>query len=350
MVRSYTGSESSKPLEGTTILITGATNGIGLSLTRALSNMGGTVVALGRSKAKLAMLREEIPSVRSFQVDLTDLAAVSRTADEITSSMKSIDILINNAGIHATSNFFGENLAVGQNTSYDRVFVVNYLSHFLLSEKMIPLLNKSQRRPVIMQTTSSFHWAVDGSDLTARPEKSAMPIAARPGGSRGFYVFRTQRSYSNSKLAQIYHARIMKQYNPEIRTVSFCPGWVATNIGGSNVSWTTMLLARVAFSVDEWGIGSALHALFGNGEDDDDYFINSNAFRLAEFIFPKATPAWVYRLGLRDWIALVFAMVGLWTQNLAPYAGPSRSSPESYNLTMASALYDWSKSAVAGYI
>ena len=155
-----------RPLEGTTILITGASDGLGLSLTRALSKLGGTVLALGRSPAKLERLRQEIPTVQTLEVDLTNLEAVSRLADQIlnSSTIDRIDILINNAGMHAAFNLFGTDSNVGEDPAYDRVFVVNYLSHFLLTEKLAPLLSASPR-PVVVQTSSSFHWAVDGSDL-----------------------------------------------------------------------------------------------------------------------------------------------------------------------------------------
>jgi len=47
-------------------------------------------------------------------------------------------------------------------------FGVNYLSHFLLTEKLLPLLSKSdQDSPRIIQMSSSFHWLSDGSDLVA---------------------------------------------------------------------------------------------------------------------------------------------------------------------------------------
>ena len=244
---------------------------------------------------------------------------------------------------------FATNAAVGTG-AFDRVFTVNYLSHFLLTEKLMPLLRKAERPPVIVQTSSLFHWAVDGTDLI-QLEGRALPLAAQPGGSRGFYIFRTQRSYANSKLAQIYHARSLKLHNPTARIVSYCPGWVATNIAGTDDSLATTFLARVAFPVAEWGIASALHAIFGSdGDESSDFFINSKAYRMGECIFPKATPAWMYQSGIRDLVVFVYALIGLWTQNLVPHAEPIRSSPESYNLTRATALYEWSQNAVAEYL
>ena len=63
-------------------------------------------------------------------------------------------------------------------------FSVNYLSHFLLTEKLLPLMEKSSEHPKILQISSTFHYGVDGSDLGG-----AAPVASQPGGSHGFVGF-----------------------------------------------------------------------------------------------------------------------------------------------------------------
>ena len=357
---SSSSSSSSTPLQGKIIVITGATNGIGLALTRKLSQLGGTVVALGRSSSKLKQLQQEIPSVRTFEMDLADLAAVARGADEMVAALKEsgIDILINNAGMHAGFDLLGSREGL-----YDRVFVVNYLSHFLLTEKLAPLLLQS-KRPVLAQMSSSYHWAVDGSDLVpegAPGSDVTMPIAARPGGSHGFFFFRGQRGYANSKLAQIYHARSLKHLPAfaSVRVVSICPGFVATGIVRD--SPVAMFVGeKVAFSADGWGIASTLHALFDadptpgeiparNGNSD--WYTNTDILRLAEIFIPRETPSWLYSiLPLRDIVVVAMAPLMLFLQGCTAHAGPRVSSPESYNQTRANELYNWSKSAVAQYL
>jgi NAD(P)-dependent dehydrogenase (short-subunit alcohol dehydrogenase family) len=373
LARQYAANEDAAlPLQGTTIVITGATSGIGWSLTKTLTKLGGSVVALGRSKSKLEELQRELPSIQTVVVDLADLDDVSRAANDLRATLPHIDILINNAGMHGLNDMFAQHATVGEDPPYDRVFVVNYLAHFLLTDKLWPLLSKSSKKyAIVAQTTSSFHWAVDGSDLQSSDandagvstlENERIPIAARPGGSTGFYVYRTQRSYANSKLAQIYHARSLSSARPQeqdqepaptrIRTVSICPGWVATNIGGAGGA---RILERIAFPKDGWGIASSLMALFDNAtatENDlptNDYYINSNVFRLTEILFSRPTPWWMYQFGIRDVILDALSKVALVAQNLFPYAGPVKSSPESYNITIANSLYDWSKAAITKY-
>jgi NAD(P)-dependent dehydrogenase (short-subunit alcohol dehydrogenase family) len=345
-------------MNGTHILITGATSGIGEALTMALLKLGATVTALGRSSTKLERLRRDCETelralgqwredaVRTFTVDLADLAAVGRVGKEIAASLDSLDILINNAGMHGLDDMFATHATVGSDPAYDRVFVVNYLSHVLLTELLLPLLKQSQKSsPRIIQTTSSYHWAVDGSDL--RPGTAAMPVAALPGGSLGYYVFRTQRSYANSKLAQIWHARVLSS---TVRAVSICPGWVATHIAGADEVFATRMLNWLAFPVQGWGIASALHAILDHPQSDDDYFINSNIFRLAQFLFPRPTPGWVYRYALRDALTNAFSYLALALQRWGAAAGPARSSPESYNATWAQELHQWSLQAIQPYL
>jgi NAD(P)-dependent dehydrogenase (short-subunit alcohol dehydrogenase family) len=348
MAQRYAGDSNETtlaPLSDTIVVVTGATSGVGLALTRALSKMGAQVVALGRSSSKLANLKEELPSVQTVKVDLSDLESVSQAADQLIASFPRIDILVNNGGMHdGVGNLAG---SPPNPQGYDYVFAVNYLSHFLLTEKLSSSLSQSTR-PVILQTSSSYHWGVDGSDLL--PDESESPIASQPGGSRGWYVWRSQRSYANSKLAQIYHARSLKARHPDLakaRIVSVCPGWVATSIAGKG-SFGDMLMEKFAFPMEGWGIASALHAMFE--DTDEDYYINTQGFKAFEYLFADL-PSWFYQTGLRDLVSLCSAFLGLIVQRVVPYAGhPGVSSPESYNATIRDTLYDWSQNAVAKYL
>ena len=102
------------PLKDVTIVITGATSGLGFALTCRLHELGGTIIAIGRSPSKLDRLREKLDGTslsednkvlstqRLFPIiaDFEDLGAVSAAADIISSRFRRIDFLINNAGIH----------------------------------------------------------------------------------------------------------------------------------------------------------------------------------------------------------------------------------------------------------
>ena len=153
MAQRFAGTDDDEaPLTGNIVVVTGATSGIGKSLTQKLSRLGARVVALGRSPRKLQNLRDEIPSIDTVEVDLVDLASVAAAARQVSERYTHIDILINNAGIHdGFSNMLGTSVSA---QGYDQVFAVNYLSHFLLTELLTPKLLNSTK-PTVAHVASS---------------------------------------------------------------------------------------------------------------------------------------------------------------------------------------------------
>ena len=127
-----------------TILVTGATDGIGLETAEKLLAKGHRVLLHGRNPDKLeavrASLSERFDSDRfeSFEADLSSLPAVEALANAVAAKHESLDVLINNAGVFKTPNPVLEN---GQ----DVRFVVNTLAPALLTERLLPLLGASAR-------------------------------------------------------------------------------------------------------------------------------------------------------------------------------------------------------------
>jgi hypothetical protein len=177
-----------------------------------------------------------------------------------------------------------------------------------------------------------------------------MPLAAQPGGSRGLFFFRTQRAYSNSKLAQIYHSRMLQQKHPilskKARIVNVCPAWVATSIARSNAI-IDKIVNQMGFPADGLGLASCLYAILSDTERD--YIGNTKAFDVLKACM-RYLPSWAYAVGLRDFVALVGSLVGMVRQKFSQVAGPENSSPESYDMRKAEALYDWSYEAIAKYL
>ena len=265
------------PLDGIVILITGSTSGIGRSLTRWAFREGATIVAMGRSKTKLEILQEELTETdqsalgRFFPIvaDMSDLVSVSSSVDDIrdvlsSTSIQQIDIVVCNAGIFQSTDQSASFPTSKQ--GHELTFGVNYLSHFLLAEKLMrtriageenegPFILSSKTSRVV-QVSSSFHLGIDGTALSMIPSETnplnLVPIASQTSsyynsGEEGpllsflKYNFRPQRQYANSKLAQVLQTKIMnREYlsNQEIDSndrvyvpfVSACPGWVATEI------------------------------------------------------------------------------------------------------------------------
>ncbi len=86
-------------LTGRRALVTGSSQGIGLSLAKGLADAGASVVLNGRDMAKLQAAAETIPGAEVLAFDATDHAAVRAAVDGFEATGKTIDILVNNAGM-----------------------------------------------------------------------------------------------------------------------------------------------------------------------------------------------------------------------------------------------------------
>jgi NAD(P)-dependent dehydrogenase (short-subunit alcohol dehydrogenase family) len=268
-----TNDRQETPLKGRVVLVTGATSGLGLEISRSMYRLGATVIALGRSESKLQALQDELPLIQPVLADIMDLNEVRKAAQEIRATHTALDFLINNAGITDLS-VSGNNLVTPQ--GYDAVFAVNYLSHFLLTEELAPLLHNAAR-PVVMQISSSAHWSVNGERLMPTADGEG-PLASRPIPP----LEDRHKPYGNSKLAQILHARAIKRHQPllkKARIVSVCPGWAATGIIRDDTK-LDKLLHRFAFPADGWGLASFFEAVFSNDDNPGhfDFYYNSKLF------------------------------------------------------------------------
>jgi NAD(P)-dependent dehydrogenase (short-subunit alcohol dehydrogenase family) len=125
-----------------TILVTGATDGLGRRVAQELAAKGATVLLHGRSPERLEATLEELRSqtgsekVNSYLADLFSLAAVRHLAERIFSEHDRLDVLVNNAGLISPERGESEE-------GCELTFAVNYLSHFLLTRLLLPLLKDS---------------------------------------------------------------------------------------------------------------------------------------------------------------------------------------------------------------
>ena len=127
-----------------TILLTGATDGIGLETAKKLVSMGHRVLLHGRNPKKLADVEGTLGkladggSVESYVADLSRMADVEALARAVTKKHAGLDVLINNAGVfkaHDTVTADG----------LDVRFAVNTIAPYLLTQRLLPLLGKSGR-------------------------------------------------------------------------------------------------------------------------------------------------------------------------------------------------------------
>src|SRR5438093_6388261 len=168
-----------------TILITGSTDGLGLAVARALAASGATVLLHGRdetrARAAFDQIRAETGSdrVRFYLADLSSLTEVGRLAEEVEADHERLEVLVNNAGIALGRG--GRQLS---EDGYELTFAVNYLSHFLLTMLLLPLLERSAPARIV-NVASIGQAPIDFDDVMLE---------------RGYEPF---RAYAQSKVAQI---------------------------------------------------------------------------------------------------------------------------------------------------
>lgn len=171
-----------------TILITGATDGLGQALAHRLTTDGATVLLHGRDQEKLDRTASELRALRgagrtqTLRADLADLAQVRRLAAEAGQATDRLDVLVSNAGIGG-----GQPDGRTRRTSadgYELRFAVNYLAGFLLTLELLPLLRASAPARIVYVASIGQH-PLDFADLML---------------TRGYTG---TRAYGQSKLAQI---------------------------------------------------------------------------------------------------------------------------------------------------
>jgi NAD(P)-dependent dehydrogenase (short-subunit alcohol dehydrogenase family) len=170
-----------------TILITGATDGLGRALANHLATAepGATLILHGRDQARLDAVADGVSGARrpiTVRADLAELDQVRRLAEEVRGATDRLDVLVSNAGI-------GGGLPEGREraTSHDGHelrFAVNYLAGFLLTLELLPLLRRSAPARIV-NVASIGQYPIDFDDLMIETGYS--------GG----------RAYGQSKLAQI---------------------------------------------------------------------------------------------------------------------------------------------------
>ncbi|MEM8619754.1 MAG: SDR family NAD(P)-dependent oxidoreductase [Actinomycetota bacterium] len=146
-----------------TILITGATDGIGLETAKSLARQHHDVLLHGRSEQKLLAAEEAVRAVggagavERFQADLSDLDNVERLAAEV-AGRERLDVLINNAGVFRVPNTVAAN-------GLDVRFMVNTVAPYVLTRRLVPLLQPEGR---VVNLSSAAQAPVDGAGLTGR--------------------------------------------------------------------------------------------------------------------------------------------------------------------------------------
>jgi NAD(P)-dependent dehydrogenase (short-subunit alcohol dehydrogenase family) len=178
----------SADLRSKTVLVTGATDGLGKGIAEDLAARGATVLVHGRDRTRAEAVAAELraagaAAARVYIADFASLADVRALAAAVQKDEARLDVLVNNAGVGTTVP------TRDRAESHDGIelrFAVNYLSHYLLTRELLPLLERSAPARVV-NVSSLGQTAIDFDD---------------PMLKRGYSGV---RAYCQSKLAQIMH-------------------------------------------------------------------------------------------------------------------------------------------------
>lgn len=218
-----------------TILLTGASDGIGAAAARQLAERGHRLLLVGRSAEKTAAVARELGAAH-FVADFARLDDVRALAHDVRQATDRIDVLANNAG----AILGPRTLTVDGN---EATLQVNHLAPFLLTQLLLPLLQSGEG--IVVNTASSAARRLARFDID---------------DLQGARSYSPNRAYGNAKLANILHARgLQARYGDAgISAVAFDPGNVRTGFGtGSSsllrVVWRTPLSKLLLISPEQGG-------------------------------------------------------------------------------------------------
>jgi NAD(P)-dependent dehydrogenase (short-subunit alcohol dehydrogenase family) len=208
-------------MSGKRVLITGATAGIGKQTALELLGMGAEVIVVGRNPEKTQSVIEELKQttgkdhISSLLADLSSMKSIRALAADFLAKFDRLDVLINNAG---GFNRVREETVDG----YERTFATNHLAYFLLSQLLLPALERAPA-PRIINLSSDGHKvaALDLTDLQA---------------TRGYNEW---WQYGRTKLCNIYFTRELSRRVADkgITVNAVHPGFIASDFLSKGGLW-----------------------------------------------------------------------------------------------------------------
>lgn len=197
------------------VLITGTSRGFGYALAEAYAGQGFHVIACARNicSSKLKKLQETYPDlVDLVNMDVADTDSVEKAALVVREKITDLDILINNAAVHAV-----DSQSVLEEVNVDNcldVFNINTLGALRVTKAFLSLLEKSDKKELVNISSES--------------------------GSITDYSRIKEFDYALSKAALNMESKILQNYlaNRGIKVLTLHPGWMRTEMGGEQATYT----------------------------------------------------------------------------------------------------------------
>ncbi|MBW6441696.1 SDR family NAD(P)-dependent oxidoreductase [Patescibacteria group bacterium] len=209
-----------KDFKNKLVVITGATSGIGYSTANKYASKGANLLCINRNPQKSEKLKKKIESKYSVKcdyilADLSNIKDIEHVAEQLLKLNTHIDVFIHNAGIYLTKKQLTQD-------GLDMVFVVNYLSSFLINYLLMDKL-KNEGKTRILLVGSEGHrfaaWGINVEDMNFEKHK-----------------YSAYRSYGLSKTAQILSMHVFnKNFRKSGVTINTMhPGAVRSDTGKEN--------------------------------------------------------------------------------------------------------------------
>lgn len=222
-------------MTGRTVIVTGATSGIGLATARALGGAGARVVLAVRNLEKGSSVKSSIPGDASVRhLDLSDLASVRRFAEDWEGP---IDVLVNNAGVSVPA-------LARTADGFEMQFGTNHLGPFALTNLLLPQITG---RVVSLSSQAERMGKLDLDDLNW--ERT---------------TYSESRAYASSKLANILFIgelqRRLVAAGSAVTAAAAHPGLVATNMTGQSTGLNQLMTRLFAQSPEDGALPVLLAA------------------------------------------------------------------------------------------
>lgn len=209
---------------GKTIIITGASSGIGLEAAKVLSKKGAVLILpvrnLDKGKEAVLAIKQHVPSARIelMKMDISNLDSVRSFAEEFKKHHTQLDLLLNNAGI-----MWPPQRELSEQ-GHELQFATNHLGHFLLTGLLLPLIKVTPDSRIINQS-SVLHKKTQGQNFEPTIYFGDLSFSKK---------FDTKKAYAQSKLANLLFTyelnRRLKQAQIHALSSASHPGYTATNL------------------------------------------------------------------------------------------------------------------------